>query len=490
MPTQLYNNFHLWLGQDDHKTGWPKFIDTKNLTWIENWYWVTLWPKVNKLFYSDEALRGIYVAPLTSIVLDERHVSFWDDWEVFVLWLATDNTPTYTFTTWGKVRGAFLLWAYYYFLHEWTPWNNTLHLAQVSAVKVYDWTFTWINETYQSNWITHIDNPPILVTAQIAYIWWLDVVKNIESDGTPWTNYTWVNRYVTAITKHMTQFTMYTTSNEVYYATETAMVSWWIQSWSNILNFQPRRAIQTASLDYIIAREWQLEVWWGKDMQEISTTRKSERLEDNSSYQTIFNFDPWTEVAWNIMTFARGKLYIAVNDSVPWIMVYGKLIPWVHNSFNKTITTNSDWDTLEKVYAVQYEHTQNRVYFTYKTATKYWIDYIDIDSKETTQSWYGVTEVFSANTAYIKKPNQIRITANNTSWDNYVKLYVRINNGSWGLIKTVNDTTNVIARHEIKAKYKKKNIDIQFKVVLYNDTEWTTPPMVQELLYDYTVLPK
>jgi len=490
MWSRIYNNFHLWLGQDDHKSWWPKFIDSKNLDWLNNGYWVTLWPKTNKLFYSDAALRGIYIRPLTSTAVDESHVSFWDDWEVFVLWLATDNTPTYTFTSWWKVRGAFILWAYYYFLVEWTPWNNTLDLAQVLTARVEDWTFTGINETYSTNFVVHFDNPPILVTAQIAYIGWLSVVRNIDSWWTPWTNYTWVNRYVTAITKHLTQFMLYTSWNEVYYVNETNILSWWVQSWSNILDFQPRRAIWTANLDYIVTREWQLQVWSWANTKEISKKISSKRLNDNSSYKTIFNFDPWTDVAWNMMTFANNRLYLAVNDSTPWIMVYWKLRPWVPNWFHKIINTASTWEDIEIVYSVQYEHTQDRVYYTYKTATKYWVDYIDLESKTTAQSWYWVTEVFSANTAYIKKPSQIRLTASNTSWDNYVKEYVRVNDWDWELIKTINDASDIIDRYEVKAKFKKENIDIQFKVELYNDTQWTTAPLIQELLYNYIITNK
>lgn len=490
MASKTVNNFHLGLAQDDHKSWGRNFIDSKNLTWLSNGYWVTLWPKVNKLVYSDEALRWLTIWPVTFTPLDERNLAFWDNWEVYNLWLATDNVPTYTFTNNGKVRGAFVLEPNYYFLYESTPWSNTLNLAQVAAAKVYDWTFTWINETFLTNYITHFDNPPIISTTKIAYIWGLSIVKNIDAAWTPWTDYTWVNRYVTWLTKHMTQFVMYTSNNEAYYATETAMLGWWVQSWSNILDFQPRRAIQTSTTDYIVTREWELQVWSWASTQRISKKRQSKRLNDNSAYKTIFNFDPWTEVAWNMMTFAESILYIAVNDSTPWIMAYWKLTPWVPDWFHKVITTASTWEALEKVYAIQYEHSRDRVYFTYKTATKYWVDYIDLSSKETTQSWYWVTEVFSANTAYIKKPSQIRLTASNTSWANYVKEYIRVNDWAWELIQNINDANDIIDRYEVKAKFNKNNIDIQFKIELYNDTQWTTAPLVQELLYNYIIIPK
>lgn len=490
MASRIYNQFYTGLWQDDFLTGWPKLIDSKNLDWLQTGYWVTLWPKVNKLVYSNAALRWINLWALSSTPVDTQHLTFWDSWEVYNIWNPVDNTPDYTFTTWWKVRGAFLIQPYRYFLYEATAWNNTLNLAQVLESRVEDGTYTGINETYDTNFVVHYDNPPILQTAKITYIGWLDVVKNLNASWTIWTSYTWVNRYVTGLTKHLTQFTMYTSWNEVYYATETAMVSWWVQSWSNILDFQPRRAIQSANVDYIVAREWQLQIWGWTQTQEISKPRLSDRLEDNSSFQTIFNFDPWSDVAWNMMTFARGKLYIAVNDATPWIMVYWSIINWVQAWFNKSICVASTWEDIEVVYAVDYEHTRNRVYFTYKTATKYWLDYIDIDSKETTQLWYWVTEVFSANTAYIKKPSQERITTSNTSWDNYVKEYIRINNWAWELVKTINDVTDTIARHEIKAQYKKNNIDIQFKFEIYNDLQDETWPIVQELLYDYTILPQ
>ena len=129
MGSRIYNQFYTWLWQDDFLTGWPKLIDSKDLSWLNTWYWVTLWPKVNKLFYSNSALRNIYIKPLRRDIDDSYHLAFWDDWEIYNFEFSTDNTPVYTMTTWKRVRGGFMLGNYYYFLHEDTLIASNLDLA-------------------------------------------------------------------------------------------------------------------------------------------------------------------------------------------------------------------------------------------------------------------------------------------------------------------------------------------------------------------------
>ena len=283
---------------------------------------------------------------------------------------------------------------------------------------------------------------------------------------------------------------MYTSENRTYYVTEGAILTGGSNSWSNILDFQPRRVGQTANSDYILTREWELQVWSGTNTQQLSKKFKSNRLEDNTSYKTVFNFDIGTGIAWDMITFVNDRVYLVVNGDKPWIMVYGKLIPWVHNSFHNIINTNSDWDDFTAVYAVWYEHTTDRIYYTYSTATKNGIDYIDVNSKETNNFWYGITEIFSANTSFLKEPKQIRVTADNTNGDNFVNLYVRVNNWVWELIKTINDASAIVKRYEALNKVKKENIDIQFKVELNNELKWESAPLMQELFYEYNVIPK
>ena len=149
MASKTYNNFHLGLAQDDHKTWGKAFIDSKNLDWLNTGYWVTLWPKPNKLFTTTSPMRGIYIDPLLKAPKDENHVTFWDNWEVYVLWLATDNTPTYTFP--DDVRWCFGNGLFYYFLYVSSPWSTWLNLARVASANVYDWSFTWIDLNFSND---------------------------------------------------------------------------------------------------------------------------------------------------------------------------------------------------------------------------------------------------------------------------------------------------------------------------------------------------
>lgn len=490
MASRIYNNFHLWLWHDNHKSGWPKFIDSAWLTWLSNWYWVTLWPKSNKLLYSTNALRWMYIQLLNNVEVDVRHLAFWDAWEIYNFSLSTDNTPAYTMTNWWAVRGMFLLENYIYILYEAVQWKDLLNVAQVLQSDVEDWTYASMNETLYTNFITHFDNPPILVTAKIAYIWGLDVVKNITASAAT-TSFSSLNWYVTWISKHLTQFTMYTSTNEVYYASQTAMVSWsWLNSWSNILDFPPRKVIQNSSTDYITTKDWMLHIWSWPSTQEITRPIMSNRLEDNTIYSTLFNFDLWAENSWTTMAYARWKLYVVANDTNPWIIIYWKLIQWVPAWFHKAITVNNEWEAFEYIYSIAYEQISGKIYYTYKTATKYWVDYIDLNSKETCKYWYWVTEIFSANTSYEKELLALRTTTSYTSWDNYVKVSIRINNWVWELVRSINEADDIIKKYENKTWFKKENIDIQFKVELSNETQWENAPVLHELMYNYNILNK
>ena len=202
----------------------------------------------------------------------------------------------------------------------------------------------------------------------------------------------------------------------------------------------------------------------------------------------IFNIGTW--VAWDMITFVNDRAYLVVSWDKPWIMVYGKLIPWVNNSFHNIINTNSDGEDFTAVYAVWYEHTTDRIYYTYSTATKNGIEYIDVNSKETNDSWYWITEIFSANTAFLKKPLAINLTASNTNWSKFVKLYVRINNWVWELIKDINAASAIVDKYEANNKVKKEYIDIQFKIELNNALKDENPPLIQELYHEYNVIPK
>ena len=137
--------------------------------------------------------------------------------------------------------------------------------------------------------VIHEDNPPVIEVDNVFYIGWFWTVRNI-ANNVIWTSFNWVAEYVTWITKHLTQFMLYTSWNKVYYVNEWNILTNWGNSWSNILDFQPTRAWQTANIDYILTREWELQVWSGTNTQQLSKKFKSNRLEDNSSYETVFDF--------------------------------------------------------------------------------------------------------------------------------------------------------------------------------------------------------
>ena len=89
----------------------------------------------------------------------------------------------------------------------------------------------------------------------------------------------------------------------------------------------------------------------------------------------------------------------------------------------------------------------------------------------------------------IQELKQVQAVVSNTSWNNYVKVYVRVNNGSWTEIMHINESTDIITRvqsFEVKDKFQ----EIQFKVELHNDTQWTDWPILHWLLFEYDEIEK
>ena len=482
MPARIYNNFTSGIWQDDFLTWWPKLIEWNNVTGLNTWYWLTLWLKSNKLFTTNGAMRGLYIRPRTRIPDNNNNLAFWDNWEIYDF-NSTDNIPTYTVTTWWQVRGFVIVGADRLFLYENSPWSSTVNLA-------YNWSLSnWntVDESYDLDFISQSDMVPILLTDWFAYFWWSRMVRlNDEPDPiASKQSFSILNWSCQWITKLGNQFYLYTNNKDV--------TIWnWVSTsnlWSNKLNFPPRRVHQVSATTYMTGRDWELRIWNGYQFQKIVKPVKSERLDDNSWFKDKFNFSWGTEVRWQYITNVWDSIYIWCNDGVPWIYVYDNILEWTFKGLHKSITTIHDWTAIDEVYAIDYDHTQDRVFYSYKAWTTYWVDYIDVNSKETQKLWYWVTEVFSANTTFIKRPKQLRVTTSNTSWNNYVKVYERVNNWPWNLLRTINEDTDEISRKEIK-NYTKENIDVQFKVELYNDSQWEKWPIVHEIYFDYIVTEK
>lgn len=490
MPTITYNNFTTWINQDD-KLGSLWIIDWNNVTWITTWEWLTLWPKVNKLFKTNGAMRGIYIEPKNIQPNLQRAFAFWDGGEIYNF-ESTDLTPTYTVSGGRTVKWVVFSSSDVLFLYESTAWSNSLNLW--ISWTVWFSPISSVDENYDTNILSHSDLPPILLSWPYIYIWASNKVTRFNNVSDPLStkvNYTSLLRGWTIqwIGKTWNQFYLYSTLQDC------TLWDWasTVNSGSNIIKFPPRKIHQTADYTYATSRDWEIYQWNGWNFNPIIKYTKSKRLEDNTQFLDKFNFDWTSQDVGQYITSVWNSIYVWSNDWVPWIYIYDNIIPWTRKGFHKAITKNHEWTDIDLVYAMEYDHSNDRVYFSYKAGTTYWVDYIETSSRDTAQTWYAVTQVFTGGTSFKKKINTLRIACENVDANNTVEVYYRVNDQDWELIRTINSTTEDIYYRDnmykdINWDSFKEFIDVQFKFVI-NSNNWdNTPPIVNEFLMDYNII--
>lgn len=475
MPTRIWNRFDVWEWQEDTLVPWTaRIIDSSNVTGLKTWLWITLWPKVNKLLLTNWAMRGFWLDDDTDNN-NTLNFAYWEDWEIY-RFDSLDNTPIYTHTNWNIIEWFFEINNRYYF-----QTNGDLYLGQATTN-----AFTSINEDYVSLPSFASEFAPVMKHNNLTYYGTWNTINIFESISDPWSTMTSKSLFTWStigITSRWWQIYVFTTNKDV------ALWDWWNTiNWVNKLSIRPRCVYDMWWTIFMNWTEWSLLLWDWWNFQEFTSIKKSNRLNDNSWFKTKYDF-------WNVTLWTRGqtitwkweKVYISSNWDTPWIYEYGAILPWLSKWFHKIITKNHNWDDIDEVFCMNYGYRSKKLYFAYRSWTTYWIDYIDTDSLESAGLGYFITEVFSANTTYIKKPKEIRLTVENVIGNNYVKIYERVNNWDWELLRTITNETETIFKKEIK-NYTKENIEVQFKVELYRES-WEAP-IVRELYYDYEVITK
>jgi len=480
MPNIEYNQFFIWESQDDIISQSWSIIEWDNIDWIKTWYWATIWPKMtNQLTTWVNAMRWFY--DRSSDPADNW--VFWDNWTIY----NTDWTLLWTLTnTAYDITACFRNWSNYYFVSvfEIETWNSWIKIWSISVIDAGNWDWVNMVDTWWS-WLWWNDGPPpvLEVSNSLTYIWEKYWVIRVLS----WvqTSYTFVDSIVVWLTLHWTQYKVYSQTWSVYYW------DWTSASFSSAQDvwFRIERVSQYWNFDYITTEDWDLYISWGYDYQLISNKKTSNRLSDNSTYTTKFDFNNeiWTNIA---ITFARWDVYILSSDTNVWLYKYWSVIPWWPKWFHKIITKTNDWTQIDEIYSLFMHSRSNRLYMSYRAWATYWVDYIDITANTTAQDWFLVTPIFRWPPNKENKITEVRATSSYTSWNNYIKIYKRINNGSWVLIRNINDTTDTIKRHKIWTNNGTWNlsdefIDIQFKIEIHNDLQTDTPPIIHwlELIY-------
>lgn len=491
MPTRTYNTFYQWVQQDDFLSNGANFIEHKNVDGLTDGYWLKLWPKVNKLLTSsDKVIRALYVEQLSDGDLSESY-SGWDDGVIY-RFTATDDTPTYTMANSGNIIGIYELGSDLYFLYKPDLTSSLIGCAKITKFAANN--DTWAADLDESfiaagtglwnPWI-----PPVIEFNNLLYVWSGTWVRTINSSWLV-SNFTFPWDVVSWLSLQGSTVVVYTRWGIVYYWDGVS------STYQAIKNVKSRISKVTSKgwRDYILTEDGQFILGSGLSFTRVTKPKKSKRMNNNASFNTRLDFSlSDSNLAQNrIMSTVLDDVYMFANDTIPGFYKYGHIIPWMQDGSHKVITQDNAATAIDVVYdTIFYERNLRRMYFSYKAWSIYWIDYIDLKSLETCTNGYVITDVFSSWAALKKQISKLRLSYQNTSWNNYVKLYYRVNNGSWVEIRNINEAVDEINRQNINTvawEQFQQFIDVQFKVELNNDTWAEDSPMLHELMLDYNFI--
>ena len=493
MPNIEYNEFYNWIQRDDIVWQPWQILEWKNVTWLRDWYWLTLSLKPTKLFTTN----WVEMSSIFWRISSAGDTQWWVVWHSstngFIYRTdALDDTPDHSIDSWDTT--AFMLknaiyysWSNsFYFMwrtaNSWLP-TDSFVIHKISAIDYQNKNWAWF--TYNdSGWYNNRESVPFLED------WWLLYfgISNwvVSYNWSAYSTKSIIRWDVVWITKHGTTFKIYSDEWTVWY---WDWVSAAVSSSQNI-GFYPQRVTQLWNIDYITTIDWDLYVSWGYDYQLISKAKKSRRLNNNSDYQDKFQFDNGQYETKTIET-SQDNIYIVWEST--WIYQYGDLIKWLTPWFHKVITQDNTNTDVSNISSIKYQPVSSKLFYTYTQWAVSWVDYIDLSTLTTVKDWYAITPVFRWPPNLTNKIIEVTATTSYTSWDNYIKIYKRIDNWSWVLIRTINDATDVITKHKISTNdwtgnLSDKFLDIQFKIELHNDLQTDIPPILHGLKLEYSII--
>lgn len=486
MPQRIYNSFYPWIKQDNYLTWSGSFIDAKNMDWLKEWIWITLWPKVNKAFKSNAEIFWISSEQVSDVNLN-RSLAGWLNWELYKL-NSSDNTPVYTITWKNIVSITTFLSDYIIFTKNLT--TLSIDIYKISKSDVENNIYTSLSAPLITWALVHYWIPPLLSVWSDLFIWWNREIKKFN-----WTvivdTYTFPDDYVVWLTLQGSTVWVYTRSWNSY--------NW--DGWSAIdsargyVGARTSKVVSLSWLDYQTTEDWQLRKWLYNQFIRIFKPNNSFRLENNTQIQKKLDFsiDQPSNLQNRVSINALDDLYFYTSDSNKWIYKYWNIISWTSQWLHKIVNKNHEWNDIDYIYDMFfYEVADRKIYFSYKAWTTYWVDYIDLDDLETSNTGYLVSEVFTGGTEFLKKLNVVRLSVSNTDANNTVTLSYRVNNWDWIEIRTINSTTEDIYYREnisVDANWFpfQQFVDIQFKLEF--NWQWTNkPPTLNEMMIDYTII--
>lgn len=481
MPIITYNKFYNWISLDDKSYQDWNYLFWENMNSQKTWYWITLWPKTNKrLLTWWKKIFGIWYTS------SSYWMAVWEDWVMYDS-NSTDNVPSGILSNWQDIYKISSLWAYNFLLIS-TTTANRYKIAQTLR-----WGTTEVSLDYLWYSIVSFHNIPMVSIWNNIFIWW-DSLTVINSS---WFKKNTIQEvsYITWITSNWTTIITYHNTWDIYFWQQDTSISGWT-TYKIVSHYKVPFMIKN-----VIASGWQnYAVWWNnklyiiswQDFKEIWWALSSLYLDDNSDYKNkitlLYSNNNLLAINWQ-------DLFLAWKDNLDagkkTIYRYWELFEWIPKWFDNIITKNHnilDYDDIYTLFNDYNNDNNNKILISYKTWTEYWIDYIDIWTNNTTSDWYMITQIENCTTnIYKKKLKEIKIITSNTAWNNYIKIYNRIDWWTWILLRDINNTIDNIQRTIINTSWK-EFLDIQFKIELHNDTLWTRPPILHELAFEYETI--
>ena len=467
----LWQKPYAWISRDDYVASSWQIIEWKNIDWNRIGFGWTLWPKTTKQVltnYRCNKIMGQQQATWNLVNI------YWlcDSWEIYRL-TSTDLTPEHTLTNWYDIRNAvnFDFNTRYLTTTDWFTYT----IARILTTHTTNWDWSYMDEAFATDVLSNEKTPPIITTWAYLYIWNSRWVTRYDTSDVK-TSVSFCESDVVWLTVQWTTFKLYTVEWSVYFwdwdtgTSYTSIIK---------LNRRVNKVIQKGSRDYISYEDGSL---WFMDWYSPSVPLKkkeSRRLNDNSDYFSKLDFSNNAET-WD---FSIQWEYFIASDDTPWIYKYDNLINWLPDSFQKVITTWSQWEIDEVFTTYFYERFSPKKFFSYQTWTDYAIDIFD-DTMETAQTWYIITDIIRWVPNIENQIVKISLLTSYTSWDNYIKGYKRVNNWAWVEFITINNSTDTIDLKEITTEVD-NFFDLQLKWELHNNLQSDTPPILHEFNLEF-----
>lgn len=463
----VLQGFHWWIGNHDMMLWEWQGAYTENL-FIKNPEFLCLWQKSQNLWELTE---------------DDIVCTQW-------IWL-------FFWTKWGKVRdfttGAL----------KWTLWTNAItnmflqwstiyvgrtptSLASISISDATWWTqwestgsynssfvWTWCNKFQQISSNVHIFSSPVSNNYTIGKID-TGISSSIytildNNQNWVWLWFQWTDLRVVWWKGNLLYWDWVSENWSVKMDWNWLLWAWHMVEWLSLIIWWWRWEDNTIySLDWItknlLARSdssWNIE--WAKRFY----MWRSELLESVYPNSRYWGNDIMTGNWWNV--------YMIWYD---WIYSFSQPYRWMSYAWNVETTKNYNNEVVDQigmVYANESSTWVSRLYYSWKTATKHWVDYLELSNQEPTLfmdqwAWYTQRFNFGGKKAKIQ---WLECRAYTTATQT-IKIYVAINWWSYTLVDTL-DSTDPKLYKLINKHY--EAYDIQFKFELETDDDTKTPKL-------------